>query len=116
MLPLCAGGVLVWGAGDVLGEFSTFWKLRDSAMVLANDNQDLKEQIGTPFSLGPWYNASIGFTAGGNIAMCTFQLKVRPPCNGFIELGPTGGMHRVEVRLMHACCAIMAPCPPFCAC
>jgi hypothetical protein len=69
------GGVLIWGAGDVLGEFSTFWRLRDSAMMLANDNQELKEQIGAPFSLGPWYNASIGFTAGGNIAMCTFQLK-----------------------------------------
>lgn len=70
------GGVLIWGAGDVLGEFTTFMKLREGAMVLANDNQELKDQIGQPFSLGPWYNASIGFTAGGNIAMCTFQLQV----------------------------------------
>lgn len=71
------GGVLIWGAGDVLGEFSTFWKLQQGALKLANENQELKDQIGTPFSVGPWYNASIGFAVGGKMAMCTFQLKVK---------------------------------------
>lgn len=74
------GGLLIYGVGDVLGEYTTFFQLQDKAMILANRSQELKDQIGHPFTAGPWYNARIGFTAGGHLAQCTFQLQVG--CNG----------------------------------
>lgn len=70
------GGLLIYGANDVLGEYTTFIKLQDRALDLANQSSELKEQIGHPFTTGPWYNGRIGFTAGGNLAQCTFQLQV----------------------------------------
>ncbi|KAL6762401.1 hypothetical protein V8C86DRAFT_1825070 [Haematococcus lacustris] len=69
------GGVLIWGVGDVLGELTTFTALRSKGITLANDNTALKEQIGYPFSVGSWYDSSIGFSAGGKMAQCKFSLK-----------------------------------------
>lgn len=99
------GGVLLWGVSDVLGEFTTFLKLRERALSLASESQELKDQIGYPFSTGPWYNSSIGFTGGGNIAMATFQLQVGERCS---EKRPRWGVHRGQaawcnLRLAHAC-------------
>ena len=70
------GGLLIYGTGDVVGELTTYYKLRDSALKYAEQNEDLKAQVGYPFTLGPWYDAKIGFMAGGSMAQCTFQLKV----------------------------------------
>jgi hypothetical protein len=70
------GGLLIYGASDVLGEYTTFVKLQERGLELANHSSELKEQIGHPFTTGPWYNGRIGFTAGGNLAQCTFQLQV----------------------------------------
>jgi len=73
------GGVLLWGTGDVVGELTTYFKLRDKAIELASQNEDLKTQIGHPFTPGPWYDAKIGFM-GGSAAQCTFQLEVWCEC------------------------------------
>lgn len=68
-------GCCIYGAGDVLSDYTTYHALQERAMRLANESEELKEQIGYPFSLGPWYNASIGFSAGGNLAQCGFQVQ-----------------------------------------
>ncbi|GAX72621.1 hypothetical protein CEUSTIGMA_g77.t1 [Chlamydomonas eustigma] len=70
----CIGGVAMYVAADVGGDYTTYVILRNVAMQLAESNEGLKKQIGHPFSLGPWYNARIGFSAGRNIAQCSFQL------------------------------------------
>ena len=44
-------------------------------MKLAEANETLKAQIGHPFSLGPWYNARIGFSPSRNMSTCVFQLQ-----------------------------------------
>lgn len=72
-----AGGFLgctVYASVDVLGDYTTYSILRDQALALAADSEELKTQIGQPFTHGPWYNASIGFTGSGNVVACTFQL------------------------------------------
>lgn len=68
-------GVGLYTAADVAGELTTFGILRSQALQLAENNEELKQQIGSPFTLGPWYNARIGFSAGRNIAQCSFQLQ-----------------------------------------
>lgn len=68
-------GVCIYTAADVAGDFTTFLILRRQAVHLANENDGLRKQIGFPYSLGPWYNARIGFSAGRNIAQCSFQLQ-----------------------------------------
>jgi hypothetical protein len=67
-------GCTIYGIFDVAGEYSTYLALRNKAMELAESDTDLKEQIGHPFTLGPWYNSKIGFAAGGNVAQCSFQV------------------------------------------
>ncbi len=95
----CILGVGLYVATDVAGEYTTYVILRDQATKLAEDSDRLKKQLGHPFSLGPWYNARIGelgmdacahdpcptdiklpvctsgFSAGRNIAQCSFQLQ-----------------------------------------
>lgn len=71
------GGVLVWNTADVAGELTTYYKLRDQALELAEQSQELKAQLGHPFVTGPWYDVRIGFPGGGSMAQCTFQLAVR---------------------------------------
>lgn len=54
---------------------STFLILRKSALRLAESNESLKAQIGHPYSLGPWYNARIGFSPSRSMCTCVFQLQ-----------------------------------------
>ncbi len=73
-----AGGLFGVGAyvgADVYGEYSTYCVLHAEGMKFAEQDDQLKEQIGTPFVSSPWYNASIGFTQSGHIAAITFPLK-----------------------------------------
>ena len=59
----------------VIGDMSTFLILRGSAIKLAEANESLKAQIGHPYTLGPWYNARIGFSPNRNMSNCVFQLQ-----------------------------------------
>lgn len=68
-------GVALYTGADSAGEFTTFFLLRRKALALAEDKEALANQIGQPFSPGPWYNARIGFTRGSNVAMCSFQVR-----------------------------------------
>lgn len=67
-------GCTIYATVDVLGDYTTYSILRDKALLLAAESEELKAQIGQPFKEGPWYNASIGFTQSGNVVACTFQL------------------------------------------
>jgi hypothetical protein len=67
-------GVTLYAGGDVVNDILTFQILRSQASALANDDEELLEQIGSPLKHGPWYNSTIGFTHKGGIAQCTFQL------------------------------------------
>ena len=53
-------GVTLYLANDVAGEISTYIILRDQAYELAQQSESLKAQIGSPYTLGPWWNARIG--------------------------------------------------------
>lgn len=67
-----AGGILgvtMYFAADVAGEYTTYAILRDQAVALAERNEALEKQIGSPFTLGPWYNARIGETHGEGCRM-----------------------------------------------
>ncbi|EFJ51900.1 hypothetical protein VOLCADRAFT_87563 [Volvox carteri f. nagariensis] len=68
-------GVSIYVGADVAGEYTTYCALRDQGLAFANQDAALVAQIGTPFEVGPWYNASIGFTQSGHIAAITFPLK-----------------------------------------
>eukprot|EP00798_Chlamydomonas_sp_ICE-L_P027384 gene27384-4688_t len=67
-------GVCIYGVLDVIGEYSTYTILRSNALELAEADEQLKEQIGHPFSLGPWYNSKFGYQGRGMVASTTFQL------------------------------------------
>jgi hypothetical protein len=71
----CLLGVGLYVGADSLGDFSTYYLLRSKAVALADVNEALQKQIGFPYTLGPWYNARMGFSSGGSIAMCSFQLQ-----------------------------------------
>ena len=68
-------GCCLYAAADVVGDYTTHVALRDLALLLANEHEELKQQIGHPFTPGAWYNASIGYSGGGMIAQTTLQLQ-----------------------------------------
>eukprot|EP00983_Pelagomonas_calceolata_P031277 982014-Pelagomonas_calceolata.AAC.1 len=49
------GGVLLWGTGDVVGELTTYYKLRDKALELAEQSEELKAQVEA------WHSAPSSF-------------------------------------------------------
>jgi hypothetical protein len=67
-------GVTLYAGSDVANDLLTYRLLRSAARQLADEDQELLRQIGSPLGFGPWYNSSIGFTHRGHIAHCTFQL------------------------------------------
>jgi hypothetical protein len=67
-------GITLYAGGDVANDILAFQILRSQARELADNDEELLEQIGSPLKYGPWYNSSIGFTHRGGIAQCTFQL------------------------------------------
>lgn len=67
-------GITLYAGGDVANDILAFQILRSQARELADEDEELLEQIGSPLKYGPWYNSSIGFTHRGGIAQCTFQL------------------------------------------
>ena len=68
-------GVGIYVGADVVGEYTTYKALRAHGVALAAKDEALLAQLGEPFSDGPWWNASIGFTQSGHIAAITFPLK-----------------------------------------
>lgn len=67
-------GVSLYAVTELAGDMSTFFLLRTKALALSNDNQELKDRLGHPFSVGFWYNSRIGFTHRGHMCQCTFPL------------------------------------------
>uniref|UniRef100_A0A7S0YDY5 Uncharacterized protein n=1 Tax=Polytomella parva TaxID=51329 RepID=A0A7S0YDY5_9CHLO len=69
-------GVTLHVAGDVYGDYSTYVVLRDHGIKLAEEDDDLKKQIGFPFvDHGPWYNSSIGWTPMRQSVSIIFPLR-----------------------------------------
>ena len=68
-------GCGIYVGADVAGEYTTYTHLRDQALALAEDSKELKEQIGYPFSTGPWYTASIQVSHTGHVASIKFSLQ-----------------------------------------
>lgn len=47
------------------------------ALDLANKHERLRELLGAPISSGPWYDASVRLTHGGQVVSCSFRLDGR---------------------------------------
>jgi hypothetical protein len=71
----CLLGASIYVGADVVGEYTTYQALRVQGLALAAKDEALRAQLGEPFSDGPWWNASIGFTQSGHVAAITFPLK-----------------------------------------
>ena len=96
-------GVTIYFAADVAGEYTTYVILRDQAVALAGRNGALEKQIGSPFTLGPWYNARIGAAAHGQSARWEKGLRQ----NGVTEIA--GLITTPHPVLWHPC---QHPCVP----
>ena len=122
-LKTAAAGVLLgaclYAGADVVGEYTTYVQLRDAGLKYAEQDEELKKQIGHPYVDGPWYNASIGLTQSGHIAAVTLPLKgtkqitdlsvraVRRP--GYNSLAYYNLLGPAEWKIMD--CTAMAPAP-----
>lgn len=97
----CLLGAGLYLGADVVGEYTTYLRLRDAALEFAETSEELRAQIGHPYSIGPWYNASIGISHAGHIAAVRFQLQgqaqVRRACGEGAHL--QGFTHLLQAHL-----------------
>jgi hypothetical protein len=69
-----AFGGFVYLVGDTASDYLTFTRLRAAALQLADQDDELKQLVGQPYTTGLWYNSTLGFSHRDQVAHCTFQL------------------------------------------
>lgn len=70
-----AFGGLLYLVGDTASDYLTFSRLRAAAVDLADQDEELKQLVGLPYTTGFWYNSTLGFSHREKVAHCTFQLQ-----------------------------------------
>ena len=71
---LALGGFL-YLVGDTASDYLTFSSVRAAALQLAEQDAELKQLVGQPYTTGMWYNSTLGFSHRDKVAHCTFQLQ-----------------------------------------
>jgi hypothetical protein len=79
LLRSAIGGVAFGGflylVGDTASDYLTYSRLRAAAVELADQDEELKQLVGLPYTTGFWYNSTLGFSHRDKVAHCTFQLQ-----------------------------------------
>lgn len=73
LIGACAASLL-YAANDVAAELTTYVRLRQEALRLAQNNASLCSTLGGQLTAGPWYNASLMLSQNGHVAKCTMQV------------------------------------------
>lgn len=68
------GGVM-YLAGDQASDMITYSKMHSQAMALVEQDEQIPQMIGNPYTSGAWYDATLAFSHRDKVAHCTFQLK-----------------------------------------
>lgn len=73
------GGLAIGGflylVGDTASDYLTFSRLRAAALQLAEQDEEVTQLVGPPYTTGMWYNSTLGFSHRDKVAHCTFQLQ-----------------------------------------
>lgn len=79
VLRSTVGGIAFGGflylVGDTASDYLTFSRLRTAALELVQQDSELQQLVGTPYTTGFWYNSTLGFSHREKVAHCTFQLQ-----------------------------------------
>jgi hypothetical protein len=70
-----AFGGFLYLVGDTASDYLTFSRLRTAALDLVQQDSELQQLVGTPYTTGYWYNSTLGFSHKEKVAHCTFQLQ-----------------------------------------
>ncbi|GBF99277.1 hypothetical protein Rsub_12037 [Raphidocelis subcapitata] len=77
LVPAAKGaifGAALYFAADTASDVYTFFAVRRAALARARASPDVAALVGEPFSPGPWYDGTLGFSHRDRVAHATFQI------------------------------------------